>query len=240
MSWLRAYFKLSKTEELGLFWWVGLCLVLLILPRLIQWSVPLFHPDPKPWLVVLESSRASVLPDSCLVASADSNKPVKTLEKSAAPPKPSVKPKRTYTRSKPVVVDIASADTNELRKIYGIGSVLSRRIVKYRDLLGGFYAVEQLQEVYGIDSARYASIRDQVQVQPRIFRTLNINQADFKTLIRHPYLDKNQVKLLLNIRSRQGDFPNIEALKQLPLFEGSQFERLKPYLIVHDRTTTAH
>ena len=57
------------------------------------------------------------------------------------------------------VVELNSADTTALKKVPGIGSVFAKRIIKYRELLGGFYSVEQLGEVYGIDEERYKSMK---------------------------------------------------------------------------------
>ena len=52
------------------------------------------------------------------------------------------------------VIELNQADTLTLKKIPGIGSTFARRIVGYRELLGGFYTVHQLAEVYGIDEER--------------------------------------------------------------------------------------
>ena len=64
----------------------------------------------------------------------------------------------------PVLVDLNAADTTELMKVRGIGSVFASRIVKYRSLIGGFQRKDQLQNVYGIDPERYAGIASQVYV----------------------------------------------------------------------------
>ena len=48
-------------------------------------------------------------------------------------------------------IDLNSADSIMLEQLPGIGNKLSKRIVKYRDILGGFYSLEQLHEVYGLN-----------------------------------------------------------------------------------------
>ncbi len=65
-----------------------------------------------------------------------------------------------------VRVELNGADTTELMRVKGIGPTFARRIVKYRRLIGGFQRVEDLQQVYGIDSERYAGIAPQVYVEP--------------------------------------------------------------------------
>ena len=46
------------------------------------------------------------------------------------------------------MLDLNRADTAELKKIPGIGSGIARLIVNYRQRLGGFYQIEQLQEIH--------------------------------------------------------------------------------------------
>ena len=68
----------------------------------------------------------------------------------------------------------------------GIGSVFAKRIIKYRDLLGGFYSVEQLGEVYGIDEDRYEAMKSWFSVDPSVISHLFVNQLSAKKLASHP------------------------------------------------------
>ncbi|MDR0796724.1 MAG: helix-hairpin-helix domain-containing protein, partial [Tannerella sp.] len=65
---------------------------------------------------------------------------------------------RTEKYSTGTVVELNSADTTILKKVPGIGSAFANRIVRFRNLLGGFYTVQQLAEVYGIDEERYTDL----------------------------------------------------------------------------------
>ena len=97
------------------------------------------------------------LPDTATTSASD-----------VAPPAQGEKTARPYTTSNkaPVRVNLNSADTTELMRVRGIGPVFARRIVKYRRLIGGFKAKEDLQKVYGIDAEKYAGIAPQVYVEP--------------------------------------------------------------------------
>lgn len=127
-------------------------------------------------------------------------------------------------------VELNQADSLTLQKVPGIGPVFSRRIIKYRDLLGGFYTVHQLAEVYGIDADKYAALEPWFTVDTALIRPLNVNQADYRTLIRHPYLNKQQTKILLRLIERKGKLQGWEELRLLDEFPPGEIERLRYYL----------
>ena len=130
----------------------------------------------------------------------------------------------------PLVVDLNAADTIELKKLRGIGSGYSRRIIKYRKLLGGYTAKEQLAEVYGISDSLYQSLAHQVRVNKVNLRKLNVNLANFKTLKRHPYISYKQATAILNARSKKGKFRSPQDLLAVEGLDSAQIEKLKPYI----------
>lgn len=140
--------------------------------------------------------------------------------------------KRPRSRKFPIgtQVELNQADSLTLQKVPGIGPVFSRRIIKYRDLLGGFYAVHQLAEVYGIDAEKYAALEPWFTVDTTLIRPLAVNQADYRTLIRHPYLNKQQTKILLRLIERKGKLQGWEELRLLDEFPPGEIERLRYYL----------
>ncbi|MGS2641625.1 helix-hairpin-helix domain-containing protein [Streptosporangium sp. LJ11] len=62
------------------------------------------------------------------------------------------------------VVDLNTATPEQLEELPGVGEVLARRIVEYRDAHGGFRSVEQLRDVSGIGDRKYAEMRDRARV----------------------------------------------------------------------------
>lgn len=126
-------------------------------------------------------------------------------------------------------ISLNETDTTEWKKIPGIGSAYASRIVKYRDLLGGFVGTEQLLEVYGIDQELFSRIA--VYIEPDgNFRRLQVNRSDFKELLRHPYLNYKQVQAIMSIRRRKGDITSIRELSILDEFTREDIHRLEPYL----------
>lgn len=127
------------------------------------------------------------------------------------------------------VVELNQADTLTLKKIPGIGSTFARRIVSYRELLGGFYTVEQLAEVYGIDEERYEALYPWFQTDTTHIRPLRINQLPFKELLRHPYLNTSQVRQIERLR-RKAPLTGWNDLILLEEFTDLDRQRLLPYL----------
>src|SRR5574344_521719 len=59
---------------------------------------------------------------------------------------------------KTLSIDLNTCDSLDLQLLPGIGVVFSRRIVLYRQKLGGYVSKEQLMEVYGMTGQLYNSI----------------------------------------------------------------------------------
>jgi competence protein ComEA len=133
-----------------------------------------------------------------------------------------------------VMIHINEADTTQWQQIGGIGPVFSKRITAYRELLGGFYSTDQLREVYGLDSLKFEQISNHIFIDSIRLRKININSADFATLIKHPYLNRNQVNSILRIRERHGNYISIEDIKKSDLISEEDFSKIAPYLSVSE------
>lgn len=128
-----------------------------------------------------------------------------------------------------ISVELNSADSIQLEKLSGIGKVLSVRICKYRNRLGGFYSVIQLKEVYGIKDSLYNFIiqKNNITADTLLIRKINIQTADFKTLIKHPYFNKDIVVKILQMQKNK-EVINAEKLKSVAGEEW--FEKAKHYI----------
>lgn len=123
-------------------------------------------------------------------------------------------------------IDANAADTSAFRTIPGVGVALSRAIVSYRERLGGFVDKAQLREIPGlpVDIERWVSVAPHAAP-----RRIAVNRATFKQLVRHPYLNFEQVKAIMNRRSKTGDLRGWNDLRGNALFSDADFERLRPY-----------
>ena len=124
------------------------------------------------------------------------------------------------------VISLNSADTTELKKIPGIGSSIARMIVNYRERLGGFCRIEQLQEIH----LKAEKLRSWFSIDTHQTRRINVNKAGMERMMHHPYINYYQAKVIIEYRKKKGF---LKSLKQLSLYEEFtpiDLERLEPYI----------
>ena len=134
---------------------------------------------------------------------------------------------------KPAVLsfDINKADTSLLKGIYGIGEVFSVRILKYRDLLGGYVDLDQLKEIYGLKEESAAQVKNAVFIDSLFSpRKIRLNFAEWEDLVRHPYINSELAGELVRRRSADGPYKKPEDLKKVSALNDSIFYKLIPYL----------
>jgi competence ComEA-like helix-hairpin-helix protein len=124
-------------------------------------------------------------------------------------------------------VDINTATEEEWIELKGIGETLAKRIVKYRDKIGGFYSIQQLKEVYGIKPEVLENIKPQLQFHPINLKKISIGITDFQSLEKHPYLDIYFAKLIINKRST-GEIKSVDDLQNI--LPDSVYQKIINYL----------
>jgi DNA uptake protein ComE-like DNA-binding protein len=127
--------------------------------------------------------------------------------------------KKAFAERPPVMIEINTADSAQLVRLYGIGPSFAARILKYRGMLGGFFSCEQLLEVYGMDSTRYNGLKSNIRVDASSIQKIAVNEADFRTLLRHPYLDYETVKLIVNYREYTGAITCSDTLRKVIAYD---------------------
>ncbi len=129
-------------------------------------------------------------------------------------------------------VEINTADSIELIKLPGIGPVFAGRIVKYRNLLGGFYSADQLLDVYGFDSSYYMKMNKFLTVNPNLIKKININKSSFKDILRHPYINYSITREIVNYRENNKIINSITELKEIELINDSVYNKIFHYFAV--------
>ena len=127
-------------------------------------------------------------------------------------------------------VELNSADSTQLDQLKGIGFSFAKRIIKYREVLGGYIDKEQLLEVYGLDKEKYAGLSENISVDVSKVKKININSVTFEELRKHPYIKYNLASLMVNYRKQHGKYSSVEETKKLNLVNDELFTKLVPYL----------
>ena len=126
------------------------------------------------------------------------------------------------------MLEINNTDSISLLKIPGIGPVLASRIIRYRNLLGGFYAVTQLNEVYGMNRENTPAVAACLTVNRSNLKIFNINFSTIQELGRHPYIGYRTARKLLRLRDKKGKFLSADDLSSV--VAPDSLTRLTPYL----------
>ena len=123
-------------------------------------------------------------------------------------------------------INLATADTSQLKKVPGIGSGWARAIVNYGKRLGGYVVVGQLQEIDGFpeEALPYFSV-----VNPHTEK-INLNTATLTQLRKHPYMNFYQSRAICDYRRLKGKLTNLSQLHLLKDFTPETIERLRPYV----------
>jgi competence protein ComEA len=126
-------------------------------------------------------------------------------------------------------VELNKADSASLESLPGIGPVFSKRIVKYRNLLGGYYSIMQLNEVFGMKPEILTKIQALLSVDTLQIQKLDINKAGFKEINAHPYISYEQTKMICKARLR-GNFVSIRQIEDMKIFTPEELVKIRPYL----------
>lgn len=136
-----------------------------------------------------------------------------------------------FKKAKPgKIIELNSADSAKLTALNGIGPSFALRIISYRGRLGGFYHKEQLKEIYGLDSLKYAAIKDQVSIDPYRVKKIAINTISFEQLRIFPYLGYKQVNAIIQYRVQHGNYTSLADMKNIAILDDKILRKIEPYL----------
>ncbi len=130
-------------------------------------------------------------------------------------------------------IELNRSDSLALERLPGIGPVLAARIIKYRNILGGFYSSEQLSEVYGITDSLFAVLTKFIETDTFLISKMNLNSLTLEEFEQHPYLNRYQAKAIISYRRLIGPFTSVNQLVANYLVPEETYYRLLPYLTVN-------
>ncbi len=127
--------------------------------------------------------------------------------------------------------DLNSVTTEELMAIDGIGPVLSQRILKFRNALGGFLVDDQIYDVYGLDNEVAALVLKEFTVldKPEVI-PLSINEATIGELAKLVYISKDLAQEIIHYRDSLGAINSLDELTKFQDLPSDKINRIKLYL----------
>ena len=130
-----------------------------------------------------------------------------------------------------IIKDINKATAEELTVIKGIGEKLSDRIIKYRNAKQYIVDINQLYEVWGIDSLVIYKVisRFKVLEEPTI-KKIDINEASFKEILKTPYIDYELTKKIMDYKLEVAEIQSLYELKNIEGFPADKFDIICKYL----------
>lgn len=232
MNW-RDFFYFSKGERRALIVLVGLITAAWLTLIITDKRVDPANTGNSAYLSVPDSASSALSPDSVSLPSSLQKAKAFILKDNPGIPKKTGKRSYAYTPIEKypagTILELNTADTTVLKKIPGIGTTFSNRIIKYRNLLGGFYSVTQLSEVYGIDEDRYQALKEWFTADPQLIRKRSLNTLPADSLYRHPYLSKPQARAILRQRQQKGKLTGWSNLLLLDEFANADKEVMSFY-----------
>jgi competence protein ComEA len=137
-----------------------------------------------------------------------------------------VNEKKVYAKT---VVEINTADSLSIVYLKGIGPGFTKRIMKYRAMLGGFHSVNQLKEVYGMTDSTFVLLSSQIKLDPNSISKIPINAIDFNSLRKHPYFNFQTAQAVVNFRLKHGKLTE-QSFRDLGVFSDEKLRLILPYL----------
>lgn len=129
-------------------------------------------------------------------------------------------------------IELNSASAEQLQKLKGIGEVLSKRIVKYREKVAWFHEKSDLKKVWGIKPETYEKIEQFVYVDQKLLETLpkkkkfskkqqisielpaNLNEITRKELLSTKLFPPKLSHTIINYRKKIGGFKSIKQAQK--------------------------
>ena len=129
-----------------------------------------------------------------------------------------------------VKLELNLCDSTEVVVVPQFGSKRAQKLVEYREKLGGFYALEQLKEVFILQNIEVDFLKKYFTLDVSLIRKINTNTATYKELVAHPYIDSYLAKIMINHREKKGKFTSMEEVQKATNAYEELVEKLKYYV----------
>ncbi|MAT90883.1 MAG: competence protein ComEA [Flavobacteriaceae bacterium] len=130
-------------------------------------------------------------------------------------------------------IDLNLATISELQQVYGIGPAFSKRIVEFRDRLGGFSDDRQLYLVWGLNDSTVTKVLQRFTVKdPKPLLKLNLNTASASDLATLPGISFETAKKLWEFRRLREKITHLSDLEKIEGLTARELRVFQLYLSV--------
>ncbi|WP_313258204.1 helix-hairpin-helix domain-containing protein [Sphingobacterium sp.] len=138
--------------------------------------------------------------------------------------------RKEFAKKENRILEVNSSDSLAFMELRGIGPAFSRRIVRFREALGGYVKLEQLAEVYGLPEETYQNILPYLRIDTSLVKRLSINHISQNDLGKHPYVKYKRAQTIINYRKQHGAFKSMEDLRNVHSLDEEFFRKIELYL----------
>ncbi len=126
--------------------------------------------------------------------------------------------------------DLNTATSLDLDSVLYIPISIKQRILKYRNILGGFYSFDQLLSVYGMQIYHIEKFKLAFYIDTNNIKRSNLNFIDKYQLMKNPIINKNIAESIIYERTNNGAFIKVSDLKKC--VNDTIYNKIKYYFVV--------
>ncbi len=130
-------------------------------------------------------------------------------------------------------IDLNKATEEQLQHVSGIGEALSKRIISYREKLGGFSNDIQLYSVYGLDPSVVQRTLNIFTVKsPKVISKMNINTASASDISTIPGISFEMAKKIWEYRRLREKITSMQEMDKIEGMTGRKLQLIQLYLSI--------
>jgi competence protein ComEA len=137
--------------------------------------------------------------------------------------------KKVYEKKQIAAIEINSADSAAFESLPGIGAGFAKRIIAFRNKLGGFYNINQVAQTFGMEDSIFQKAKPFLNCNSNLIKKININTATAEELKTHPYIKWQLANIIINYKKQHGDYKAVEDIKKIMTIDEETYNKIAPY-----------